>query len=430
MRRGAIWAALAAVVVLALAGAAALYVYDSVPPYPVDASGARRTDGQDFARIERGRYLTTVADCAACHTATGGAPFAGGRPIETPFGRVLAPNITPDPDTGIGSWSDAEFDAALRIGRRRDHSFLYPAMPYVYYSKMSRDDTGVIRAYLATVAPVRNAVVADQLPFPFNIRLAMAAWNALYFKPKAFSPDLGQSAEWNRGAFLVEGPGHCGACHTPKTLLGGDVETKRLVGYAIQGWFAPDISNDKGDGLADWSVEDIVAYLKTGHNRAAGAAGPMAEEVAYSSSLMTSADLTAIATYLKGSASGAAPGEVAAPSPQVRHSGEAIYRDVCSACHGVDGKGVAGLYPDLVSAPSVRAADPQSLIRVVLRGARSVATDAEPTAPAMPAFGWQLSDAEVAAVLTYIRSRWDAKAAAVEPSRVGAERSRLAERSD
>jgi mono/diheme cytochrome c family protein len=415
-------------VVLALVVCVAYFVWFD-RTIPMDPSIVR-AGGQDFAGIERGRYLTTAADCDACHNGPGTSPFAGGRSVETPFGIILAPNITPDRETGIGAWSDVDFDRAVRQGRRRDGSLLYPAMPFAYYAKMSRDDVRAIRAYLNTLAPARNKVAPNQLPFPFSIRASMNVWDALYFAPGAFRSDGAQSPAWNRGAYLVEGPGHCGACHTPKTLLGGDETSQAFQGYAIQGWFAPDITNDERRGLGGWSVEDIVAYLKTGHNRIAAATGPMAEEVALSSSRMTDTDLGAIATYLK-----AQPGrtDVVATLPssdQAMTSGGAIYRDVCSGCHAIDGKGVPNLFPALADSSSVRSDDPASLIRVILRGARSVATSAEPTAPAMPAFGWQLNDEQLAAVVTYIRNSWGSSAPTVSPDDVRKTRAALAWRSD
>src|SRR5271165_3938756 len=221
-----------------LAGVALIFV-------SVTSSQAGDTDPQEFAQIERGRYLTVLSDCASCHTAPGSnAPFAGGRAIETPFGNIVAPNITPDPETGIGSWSNDAFDAAVRDGIRPTGSHLYPAMPYNAYRKMSRGDILAIRAYLNTVTPVRNAVVANTLPFPFNIRAAMLVWNALYFTKGEYQADPHKSGEWNRGAFLVQGPGHCGACHTAKTLLGGDKADQYLKGAYLQGWSAPDITDD------------------------------------------------------------------------------------------------------------------------------------------------------------------------------------------
>jgi mono/diheme cytochrome c family protein len=374
-------------------------------------SRAARADNQpseqDFSMIERGRYLTTVADCAACHTDPDSHDlFAGGRPIETPFGKVLAANITPDLETGIGSWTDAQFDAAVRMGRGPDGERLYPAMPFPYYTRMTPRDVRAIRAYLNTVPPVNNPVKSNQLPFPFNIRTGMAVWDTMYFEPGTFQPDPQKSAEWNRGAYLVQGPGHCGACHTPKTMLGGDLKQEPLQGYTIQGWFAPNITNDLQLGLGRWSVEDVVTYLKTGHNRLAGASGPMSEEIVDSSSRMSDPDLHAIAVYLKdlpGKAGTVKP--LAASHPQMV-AGAAIYRDLCSACHAADGSGVDYLIPNLALASSVSSREPTSLLRVVLHGTQTVATPREPTAPAMPAFGWQLTDAQVAAVTTYVRNSW------------------------
>ena len=400
--------------------------------FPVVRSLARDSDAQDFAMIERGRKLATLADCFACHTKKdGGKPFAGGRPIETPFGNVVAPNITPDRETGIGNWSDEDFDNAVRRGTDDEGKRLYPAMPYVYYTKMSRDDVKAIRAYLATVEPVHNEVHSNQLPFPFNIRASMSVWDWLFFTPGEFKPDKTKSPEWNRGAFLVTGPGHCGACHTPKNFLGGDKTDQALRGYQIQGWFAPSITGDKTRGVGAMSIPDIVALLKTGHNAITGVAGPMAEQVADSSSHFTDADLKAIATYLQSvpGSNDKPPVPVAQDDPQMK-SGQAIYRDTCSACHGIDGNGVPGLFPSLTKAPQVRAPDPTSNIRFVLRGVRSVATDREPTAPAMPSFDWQLKDDQVAAVLTYIRNSWGAAAPPVSADDVRKQREDLADRDD
>ena len=395
------------------------------------AAHAGQPDPQEFSQIERGRYLSVLGDCASCHTVPGsGQPFAGGRAIETPFGNIDAPNITPDRETGIGAWSDDQFDAAVRHGIGRDGSRLYPAMPYNAYAKMSRNDVLAIRAYLNTVTPVKNAVVADQLPFPFDIRATMRVWDALYFDNGRYTPDPQKSPEWNRGAFLVGGPAHCGACHTPKTFLGGDKTKELFEGSALQGWFAPDITNDSRRGLGNWSIDDITAYLKTGHNRITAATGPMAEAIELSTSNMNDADLKAIATYLKS-----IPGHPAAASPvkpddPVMVAGGAIYRDQCSACHALDGRGVPQLFPSIGDSSIVRSDDPSSLIRIVLRGARSAATNKEPTAPGMPAYGWQLSDEQLAAVLTFIRNNWGAAAAPVSAQDISRARDGLKLRSD
>jgi mono/diheme cytochrome c family protein len=383
---------------------------------PHVALADNQPSGQDFSQIERGRYLAIVADCAACHSDPGsGVEFGGGRAIETPFGKVLASNITPDNDTGIGSWSDDEFDAAVRLGKRPDGRLLYPAMPYPYYTRMSRADVVAIRAWLNTLPPVHNEVEENQLPFPFNVRAGMHVWDGLYFSPGPYKPDPNKSAQWNRGAYLVRGPGHCGACHTPKTSLGGDVSGKPLQGSPIQGWFAPDITGSDAFGLGKWSAEDVVTYLKTGHNRLAGATGPMAELVADSTSRLSDADLEAIAAFLKdepGRSSGGTP--LSAQDP-LMVAGSAIYRDRCAACHALDGKGSPFLIPDLALASSVAAREPNSLLRVLIHGAQSVATDGEPTAPSMPAFGWQLTDAQIAAVTTYVRNSWGHAAPVTSP---------------
>jgi mono/diheme cytochrome c family protein len=414
---------------IAAAAVASLILASSLaPPGRAQNKVGTSLEPQDFVQIERGRYLAIAGDCASCHTVPGsGQPFAGGRSIETPFGVVVGANITPDPETGIGAWSDEAFVRALRDGKRANGQLLYPAMSYPYYTKLTKSDALAIRAYLNTVKPVHNAVVSNQMPFPFNVREEMAVWNALYFRSGEFKPDPTKSAEWNRGAYLVEGLGHCGACHTPKTTLGGDDHARAFQGYALQGWFAPNITNDSERGLGGWSVTDIVAYLKNGHNATTASTGIMAEEITLSSSHMTDADLAAIATYLKD-----LPGQTASPAAAISASdprmaaGSAVYADECSACHGLDGKGVPFLFPSLAGSPNVRSADPASLIRVLIEGARSVATAAEPTGLGMPSFAWKLSDDQAAAVLTYIRNSWGASASAVDPRQVEEARARAA----
>jgi mono/diheme cytochrome c family protein len=395
------------------------------------ATCAARAGGQDFTQVEKGRYLATAADCVACHTIQNdGQTFAGGRAIETPFGNITSPNITPDAETGIGSWTDEQFDDAVRKGVRPDGSRLYPAMPYTSYTKMSHDDVVAIRAYLNTVEPVRHPVVVNTLPFPFNIRVSMRLWDALYFNPGEFKADLQKPPAWNRGAFLVQGPGHCTACHTPKSFLGGDKSGEYLRGSYLQGWFAPDITNDERVGLGQWSSDDIVAYLKTGHNRMTAATGPMAEEIEHSTSNLKDEDLAAMAAYLKS-----VPGSADSPAPlsagdPVMVAGQAIYRDQCAACHQIDGKGVPQLFPSLADSSGVRSRDATTLIRIVLRGARSVATAREPTAPGMPSFGRQLNDEQIAAVVSYVRTAWGRPAAAVAPDDVSRMRDALSRRAD
>jgi mono/diheme cytochrome c family protein len=385
-------------------------------------------DFQSFDAIERGRYLAVLADCAPCHTAPGGQPFAGGLVLQTPFGNLATPNITPDRETGIGNWTDDEFVAALHDGRGRAGTRLYPAMPYPAYTKMTRDDVLDLRAYLATVTPVRNQVVANQLPFPLNIRLAMLFWNWLNFAPGGYEPNPQKSAEWNRGAYIVEGAAHCGTCHTPKTVLGGDKNDAPFSGATLQGWFAPSITANPRSGIGNWSKDDLVQYLKTGANAWTLAFGPMAEAVSHSTSKMTDGDIAAIAAYLKDSGAALATAEPAAlaPDDKAMRAGAAIYKDSCAACHRDSGDGEANLFPRLSGSALVQSGDPTTLLRVVLQGSRAVSTSSRPTAPAMPAFDWRLDDAQVAAVLTYIRNNWGNAAPPISVGSVASERASLA----
>jgi mono/diheme cytochrome c family protein len=391
-------------------------------------SAAFAQDTQSFDRIERGRYLAVLGDCAGCHTAPGGAPFAGGLALQTPFGTLVAPNITPDPETGIGNMTNDDFLATLHEGRGHNGKRLYPAMPYPAYTKMTDDDVLAMRAYFATIAPVKNPVVSNQLPFPLNIRLAMAFWNGLNFTSGRYQANPQKSAVWNRGAYIVEGPAHCGTCHTPKTLLGGDKNNVALTGATLQGWFAPDITNDTRKGIGGWSTDDLVQYLKKGTNNWTLASGPMAEAVSHSTSQMNDDDILAIATYLKDSGEGGVSGKpaVAAANTNVMRAGAAIYKDSCAACHKDSGQGEANLFPRLAGSGLVQSDDPTTLARVVLHGTRAVATAGAPTGPAMPAFDWRLDDAQVAAVLTYIRSNWGNAAEAVPATAVAAQRASLA----
>jgi mono/diheme cytochrome c family protein len=382
---------------------------------------------QSFGQIERGKYLTKAGDCAACHTAPGGKPFAGGYALETPFGKILSANITPDRKTGIGAWTDDEFVAALHDGIGKGGKHLYPAMPYPAYTKISRADALAIRAYLNTIEPVDNKVVTSQLPFPFNIRESLAAWNVLNFTAGRFKPDPNQSDEWNRGAYLVTGLSHCVTCHTPKNLMGGDKTSSPLTGGTLQGWYAPNITANKHNGIGGWSTDEIVQYLKTGANDKTLASGPMGEEITHGSSAMTDSDLKAIAVYLKSVGANKADDKPAALATSDKRMvvGEAIFKDNCSACHTESGAGASHIFPSLAKSPLVQSDDPTTLIRVVLGGSRAVSTKAAPTSPAMPSFGWRLKDEQIAAVLTYIRNAWGNSAAAVDASAVKKMRGKL-----
>lgn len=397
-------------------------------PGPAFLYAASAQSNQSFDQVERGRYLAVLSDCAGCHTAPGGQPFAGGLALQTPFGTIVAPNITSDRDTGIGNWTDDEFLAALHEGRGHNGTRLYPAMPYPAYTKMTDADVLAMRAYFATVAPVHNIVIAKQLPFPLNIRFAMLFWNWLNFTPGRFQPNPQKSAEWNRGAYIVEGPGHCGTCHTPKTVLGGDKTGSPLAGATLQGWFAPNITTNPYKGIGGWSKDDLVQYLKTGTNNWTLASGPMAEAVSHSTSQMTDEDVTAISTYLKDSGAGdsaSKPAPVAANDSAMR-LGAAIYKDSCAVCHRDSGEGESRLFPRLAGSALVQSDDPTTLAHVVLQGTRAVATSTRPTAPAMPAFDWRLNDAQVASVLTYIRNNWGNAAAPVTAHTIAEQRTSIA----
>lgn len=364
------------------------------------------TAADSYNLVEKGRYLAVVGDCTACHSVPGQAPFSGGVAIETPFGRLLGANITPDPDTGLGRWSFDDFQAVMSSGHSRGGKRLYGAMPFTAYTKVRREDNLAIWAYLQTLEPVHNPVETNQLPFPFSVRTSLIGWNWLNFTQGEFVPSADKSAQWNRGAYLVEGLGHCGTCHTPKNLIGGDDNDHFLAGANLQGWIAPDLTANSHSGIGQWSSEDIVQYLKTGANRFDIASGPMAEAVENSTQHWNDEDLLAVAVYLKdGPSTAKAPQPVAADSASMV-AGKAIYADRCSACHVGNGEGIEKLFPKLAAAPLVNSEDPTSLIRVVLAGSRAGGTEAAPTAPAMPSFAWNLDDNHIADVLTYVRNTW------------------------
>ena len=388
-------------------------------------------DQDTYVSVERGRDLATAGDCIACHTRAGSPPFSGGRSLETPFGVINTANLTPDPETGIGAWTEDDFYRAMHEGTRPGGGHLYPAFPYPYYTKVTRPDVDAIFAFLRTLPPARNAVDRDALPFPFDIRASVVAWNALNFVPGEYQPDPKRSEQFNRGGYLVEGLGHCGACHTPMNSLGGSKDGQFLQGNQIQSWVAPNLTNDLRTGLGSWSADEIVAYLRTGRTAKSAASGPMAEVVMYSTSQMPENDLRAMATYLKerGAEGPAAIAPQAANSPQMV-AGLAVYSDTCKACHVQSGAGIPLLFPALAGSQIVQQTDPTTLIRVVLTGTRAAATAAAPTAPAMPSLGWRLSDEQVASVLTYVRNAWGNSAPPVTPSEVAGLRGKLSARAN
>lgn len=374
-------------------------------------------------QVQRGRYLAVLGDCMACHTVKGKAAFSGGRPLQTPFGTVLSANLTPD-ETGIGSWDADDFYKALHEGVAKGGVHLYPAFPYPYYTKMSRADSDALFAYLRTVPAVKNDPKRDQLPFPFNIRFLMVFWNWLFFDKGEFQTSPDKSAQWNRGAYLVNGPAHCGACHTPRNFMGGPKKDKFLQGGTFADWFAPDLSGNPRTGLGGWTADELKTFLSTGRNAHALAAGEMGEVAAFSTSRMEAADIEAIVTYLKAQPASpdATPGD---PNETVMAEGEAIFVDECSACHRMAGEGVPAFFPPLKGSAGVQQTDPTTVVRFILAGVQATPTDKAPTGLTMPPFAWKLSDSQVAAVATYVRNSWGNKAAPVQPSKVAGLRRKL-----
>ncbi|MGX4771119.1 c-type cytochrome [Bradyrhizobium guangdongense] len=372
-----------------------------------------------FGQVERGRYLATAGDCEACHTTPGGKPFAGGRAIPTPFGTIYSANITADRKTGIGDWSEDQFYRALHQGIAADGSYLYPAFPYPWYTKVTREDSDALKAFLSSLEPISNSPPPNKLDWPLNDRVVMKGWNELFFHEGTFKPNSQKSPQWNRGAYLVEGLGHCGACHTPTNVLGGAKTASALHGGILQDWFAPNLTGDVRSGLGTWSIDEITTFLKTGRNSRTVAYGPMSEVITFSTSKLNDDDLKAIATYLKDVPKGEGSEDNATkPAEASLKAGRAIYVDNCSGCHQINGEGVSAMFPRLQGNSTVQDRDPTTIIRLILNGAHAATTDARPTQVSMPAFNWKLSDQQVADLATYVRSAWGNSAAAVPASRV------------
>jgi len=368
-----------------------------------------RAQGTTYSTIERGRYLVNAGDCASCHTAEGGKPYAGGLAVPTPFGTIYSTNITPDPATGIGKWSEQDFYNAMHDGIRRDGKHLYPAFPYPWFTKVSRADVHAIKAFLDTVTPVRQQNKPTELPWPLSVREVMAGWNKLYFHEGAFKPDPKKSEQWNRGAYLVEGLGHCGACHTDTNLLGAPKTADKLKGGDFgEHWYAPGLTSNLRDGLGGWSAAEIVEYLKTGANAKSAAGGPMAEVVKNSTQYLSDVDLNAIAVYLKDVPAEQARAAAKATDidKQAWSRGEALYVDNCTGCHMENGAGIAQIFPSLKGSSAVQAKLPDTVTHILLAGAKTAATPGKPTGFAMPAFARKLDDKEVADLVNYIRNAW------------------------
>ncbi|HET7889717.1 MAG TPA: cytochrome c [Bradyrhizobium sp.] len=362
--------------------------------------------------IAKGKALTEAGDCGSCHTADPSKPFAGGKRIDTPFGGIYSANLTPDLNTGIGRWTDEAFLRAMRYGERPDGAREYPAFPYPHFTKVTRQDIFAIRAYLATVAPVDNTPPPSALRWPWNHRALMRFWNFAFFRPGIFEPDQSKSAEWNRGGYLVEGLGHCGACHTPKSFFGAERQNARFAGSRIDGWFAPRLDGAERGGLKSWSVDDIAEYLQSGRNAHSHAGGPMAQVVLNSTSHLSDGDARAIAVYLKDIAASSPEAAVAPPSAAQMANGEKLYKGSCVACHELDGSGAPRIYPPLPGNANLQSSDPLSTIRIVLDGAETITTPRAPNKGSMPGYA-KMSDQDVADVVTYIRNAWGNAAPAV-----------------
>ena len=375
--------------------------------------------------IGKGLYLARAGDCIACHTIPDGALFAGNRALPTPFGTLYSSNITPDDRDGIGKWSDSDFYATMHVGRMPDGGLLYPAMPFGDYTKVTRADSDAIFAYLRSVPAVPQPNRPHDLHFPFDNRSLILGWRTLFFTEGTYRPDSARSEEWNRGAYLVEGLGHCGMCHTPINELGGSSESKAFQGGLIplQKWYAPSLTSNKESGLGDWSLEDISDYLHKGVSARGAVYGPMSEVVYNSLQYLTNEDIRAVSVYLKSLAQRYEPvvGEARVPvieSSLLMTLGETVYSKECASCHGAKGTGDPPRYPPLANNQSIQMRSAVNPIRMVLNGGFPPGTSANPLPYGMPPFGQRLSNDEVAAVVTYIRSSWGNHGTAISPRQV------------
>lgn len=425
-KTGTAWKRIGAAAGVVAAGAA----YLAIPP-AIDDKEPGFGATPDTALIARGEYIARLGDCVACHTEKGGPAMAGGLALDTPMGRIYSTNITPDARTGIGGWSFGAFDRAMRKGVAADGHNLYPAMPYPSYAMMTDEDMKALWAYLTKGLPaVDKANRPSAMAFPFNLRFGLSYWNAVFLDTGPFTPDATKDAVWNRGAYLVQGLGHCGACHTPRGLgFQEKAMSERgpnghlyLAGEQVEHWNAIDLRNL-------WTVPDTVELLKTGQNRFATASGGMTDVILHSTQSMTDADLTAIATYLKSLPSDkpaplpkAAPGGV--PQAMFSTSGGLGYAQFCTDCHRLDGAGVKGVFPPLAGNPTIAASDPSTLIHITLTGWKTAATEAHPRVYTMPAFA-RLSDAEVAEILSFVRESWGEGAGPVSEKEVAKARAAL-----
>ena len=396
------------------------------------------SDANQAALIEKGRYLADAGDCTACHTAKGGKPFAGGLPIASPIGTLYSSNITPDKASGIGNYSLQDFDRAVRHGIAANGSSLYPAMPYPAYARVSDDDLRAMYAYfMQGVALVYAENRANEVPWPLSMRWPLAIWRKTFAPaPQSVAFDAGRYTDPQiaRGAYLVQGLGHCGSCHTPRALT---LQEKALDesgaeylsgGPVIDGWLAVNLRGNPADGLGRWTPDDIVATLRSARNtQHAVLGGAMGDVVVHSTQHLNDADLHAVAAYLKSlpptkeqvSSFEADPATAKAlAAGQEGSRGAELYVDNCAACHRTNGQGDDRVFPKIAGNSSVLAQDPVSMIRLVLAGSKLPATQTAPSELGMPGFAWRLSDEEVAQLLTFIRSSWGNRAPAVDAAQV------------
>lgn len=372
-------------------------------------------DLRQASLLERGKYLTEAADCVVCHTAPGGKEYAGGFAFKLPFGTMYSTNITPDPETGIGKYTDQEFLDAMHRGVRRDGARLYPAMPYTSYTFVTDADALAIKAYLFSLAPVRAVPPANTLLFPFNQRWAMTFWSLVFNPDTRFRPDVSQSLKWNRGAYLAEALAHCGECHTPRNIGFALDNRRKFAGAPVAGWHATDISSDKA-GLGSWTDADISTYLAAGHVLGHGtASGPMGEAVDHSFSKMTKADVEAMVTFLRSvppSMSSELPSK-SGPAPASHKDGvtasllgKKIFEGACVSCHGWSGESAVSKFATLTGSAAISDPGATNVAQIVISGTRRLTPDG---ALSMPSFGHAFSNDEIAAVVNYVTGRFGAK---------------------
>jgi mono/diheme cytochrome c family protein len=376
------------------------------------------------AAIARGLYLTRAGDCIGCHTARGGIAYAGGRGIETPFGTVYAPNLTPDQDTGLGSWSADDFWRALHNGRARDGRLLYPAFPYPNYTRVTRADADAMYVYLRSLPAVRQPNRAHELRFPFDLQAALAVWRALFFTPGVYRPEPTRDAAWNRGAYLVEGLGHCNACHSKRNALGAPSGPLDLAGglIPVQNWYAPSLTAGDEASVVGWNVADVVALLRDGTSARGTVMGPMSEVVLNSTQYLSNDDLVAIAQFLQAlPATPVVPrasGDSKAASGEATARGAHLYGERCAGCHGEQGEGVPRAYPALAGSRAVTMGSSANLVHIVLEGGFPPSTAGNPRPFGMPPFATFLSNDDVSDLLSHIRHAWGNRAAPVSPLEV------------